>query len=102
MQWKKLQSAKELPQVKATTEGLFHFIIMDSSGQIALAWLHAQGDFVIPIPGTSTISHLDNNIDALDVTLTEAELDEINQICDPSKVSGDRYAHAALTFHGHK
>lgn len=73
-----------------------------TTGQIALAWLHAQGDFVIPIPGTSTISHLDNNIDALGVELTAAELEEINKICDPSNVSGDRYAHAAMTFHAHK
>jgi diketogulonate reductase-like aldo/keto reductase len=71
-------------------------------GQIALAWLHSKGPDVIPIPGTSTISHLDQNLDALKIDLTEPEIKQIEDIFHPENVVGDRYAHVALTFHGNK
>lgn len=71
-------------------------------GQLALAWVHAQGDDVIPIPGTSSISHLDQNLAAAHVKLTEEELKEITELFPVDKVIGDRYPHMALTFHGNK
>ena len=73
-----------------------------TTGQIALAWLYAQGSFVIPIPGTSTISHLDENIAAMNIILSTEDLAKIDEIFHPSKVVGDRYAHATLTFQGNK
>jgi aryl-alcohol dehydrogenase-like predicted oxidoreductase len=73
-----------------------------SVGQLALAWLHAQGPDVIPIPGTSSSSHLDQNLAALNITLTPEEMAEINAACDPAKVAGDRYPHMNMTFHGNK
>ncbi|GHO70694.1 oxidoreductase [Ktedonobacter sp. SOSP1-52] len=57
-------------------------------GQIALAWVLAQGEQVIPIPGTKHIEYLDENIGALAVTLSPADLQELNQL--PS-AEGTRY-----------
>ena len=71
-------------------------------GQLALAWVHAQGDDVIPIPGTSSVVHLDENLAAAHVKLTEEDLKEIDELFPVDKVVGDRYAHMALTFHGNK
>ena len=71
-----------------------------SVGQLALAWLHAQGSDVIPIPGTTSVAHLDDNLAARAISLTPAELQEINGIFVPNRVAGDRYAHMAMTFHG--
>jgi aryl-alcohol dehydrogenase-like predicted oxidoreductase len=57
-------------------------------GQIALAWVLAQGNQVIPIPGTKHAEYLDENIGALEVTLSQTDLQELNQL--PSAV-GTRY-----------
>jgi aryl-alcohol dehydrogenase-like predicted oxidoreductase len=69
-------------------------------GQLALAWLHAQGDDVIPIPGTSKIAHFDSNLAARHIKLSAEELEHINKVFTPTAAVGDRYAHMALTFHG--
>ena len=71
-------------------------------GQLALAFLQAQGPDVIPIPGTSTMSHLQENLAARDVTLSPAELEELKEIFKPEAVVGDRYAHMNMTFHAQK
>ena len=73
-----------------------------SVGQLALAWLHAQGDDVISIPGTTKIAHLLDNLAAMDISLSREELDEINSILNCHDVKGDRYAHMNLTFHTQK
>ncbi|MDN3353965.1 aldo/keto reductase [Actinomadura sp. DC4] len=59
--------------------------------QLALAWLLAQGDDVVPIPGTKRRTRLEENLGAADVTLTEAELAELEL-----PVSGERYPEAML------
>lgn len=51
-----------------------------TSGQVALAWLLAQGEDIIPIPGTNKVKYLEENIKALDVKLTKDEVDEITKI----------------------
>lgn len=56
--------------------------------QLALAWVHAQGDDVFPIPGTKTPSRVEENIRALQVSLTREEIDSLSQSII---VSGDRY-----------
>ena len=72
-----------------------------SVGQLALAWLHAQGDDVIPIPGTTKIAHLDANLAARAIKLSAAELASIDEVFGVSGAAvGDRYAHMAMTFHG--
>jgi aryl-alcohol dehydrogenase-like predicted oxidoreductase len=57
-------------------------------GQVALAWLLAQGDDVAPIPGTKRVRYLEENAGALDVTLTAAEHARL----DALRPAGDRYA----------
>ncbi|GAX79831.1 hypothetical protein CEUSTIGMA_g7271.t1 [Chlamydomonas eustigma] len=69
-------------------------------GQLALAWLHAQGPDVIPIPGTTSIKHLDENLAARDIKLNADDLKEIDRIFSPEQVVGTRYAHMAMTFVG--
>jgi aryl-alcohol dehydrogenase-like predicted oxidoreductase len=61
-------------------------------GQLALAWVRAQSDNIVPIPGTTRKAHLQENIAALDVELTPEELAEIEQIFPLDAVAGDRYA----------
>lgn len=68
-------------------------------GQLALAWLHAQGPDVIPIPGTSSIHHFDQNYAALTIHLTPEEINEINSIFQPDVVKGERYPGNHMTFH---
>jgi aryl-alcohol dehydrogenase-like predicted oxidoreductase len=56
--------------------------------QVALAWVHAQGDDIAPIPGTKRRSYLEDNLGALDVTLEAADL----AVLDDVAPQGDRYA----------
>ncbi len=60
-------------------------------GQLALAWVLAQGEDIIPIPGTKRRKYLDENLGAADVVLTPAELAEIDRILPLSAFVGDRY-----------
>ena len=65
-----------------------------TTAQLALAWVLAKGDDIVPIPGTKHIRYLDDNIGALEVTLTEADLQRLDDILPPGAAAGDRY-HAA-------
>ncbi|WP_308516370.1 aldo/keto reductase [Sphingomonas flavescens] len=65
-----------------------------TTAQLALAWVLAKGDDVVPIPGTKHIRYLDDNIGALEVKLTEADLRRLDDILPPGAAAGDRY-HAA-------
>ncbi|WP_421579309.1 aldo/keto reductase [Shinella sp. M31] len=60
--------------------------------QLALAWVLAQGDFIVPIPGASKVPHLDQNAAAADVTLTPEEAARLGDLLSPAKVSGQRYS----------
>lgn len=64
--------------------------------QLALAWLLAQGDDILPIPGTKRRTRLAENIAALDVQLTPAELSELTAQVDAIGVKGDRYPPAMM------
>jgi aryl-alcohol dehydrogenase-like predicted oxidoreductase len=64
--------------------------------QLALAWVLAQGDDIIPIPGTKRRKYLDENVAALDIELTPAELEEISAAAPPGAAAGDRYPEAAM------
>jgi aryl-alcohol dehydrogenase-like predicted oxidoreductase len=59
--------------------------------QIALAWVLAQKEWISPIPGTTKINRLEENIGAADIILNKKELDEINKALDEINISGDRY-----------
>jgi aryl-alcohol dehydrogenase-like predicted oxidoreductase len=63
-----------------------------TAGQLALAWVQAQGDDVVPIPGTKRQSYLRENRGALDVTLTGAELATLDAAFPAGAAAGDRYA----------
>ncbi|XP_042517586.1 probable aldo-keto reductase 1 [Macadamia integrifolia] len=60
--------------------------------QLALAWILHQGDYVVPIPGTTKIKNLDNNIGSLKVKLTEEDLKEISDAVPIDVVAGSRTA----------
>ncbi|KAJ7233045.1 NADP-dependent oxidoreductase domain-containing protein [Mycena rebaudengoi] len=63
-----------------------------TGGQVALAWLLSQGDDIIPIPGTKTIKYMDENLGALKVKLTSADLELIRDYIEKSNANkGDRY-----------
>jgi aryl-alcohol dehydrogenase-like predicted oxidoreductase len=59
--------------------------------QLALAWVHAQGDDVVPIPGTKRPERLEENVGALAVTLTASDLARIEEVAPRTAFSGDRY-----------
>ena len=59
--------------------------------QIALAWLLAQEPWIVPIPGTTKLHRLEENLGAVTVTLTAADLAEIEQALATVTVQGDRY-----------
>jgi aryl-alcohol dehydrogenase-like predicted oxidoreductase len=60
--------------------------------QLSLAWLLAQGEDVIPIPGTKRLRYLEENAAAADVTLTSAQLAALDAAVPAGAVAGDRYA----------
>ena len=62
-----------------------------TAGQLALAWVLAQGDDIVPIPGTKRRRYLDENIDALAIVLTPAEVAEISAVFPADVASGARY-----------
>jgi aryl-alcohol dehydrogenase-like predicted oxidoreductase len=59
--------------------------------QLALAWVLAQGDDVVPIPGTTRRKNLDENLAALDIRLTPADLARIEELAPRGVAAGDRY-----------
>jgi aryl-alcohol dehydrogenase-like predicted oxidoreductase len=62
-----------------------------SAPQLALAWVLARGDDVVPIPGTRRASHLESNVAALDIELTEDDLAALDDVAPLGAASGDRY-----------
>ena len=62
-----------------------------TEAQVALAWLLAQGDDIVPIPGSKRTKHLEENLSALDVTLSGQGLSTLNDAFRPGAVAGPRY-----------
>lgn len=73
-----------------------------SVAQISLAWVLAQGDYIVPIPGTKHVKYLEQNIAALDIKLTEQNLDLLNTIVPPDAAAGKRYPDAMLETYNFK
>ncbi|MDO6965520.1 aldo/keto reductase [Rhizobium alvei] len=65
-----------------------------TAGQLALAWVLAQGDFIVPIPGTTKIANLESNAAGASIILTEADVAHLGSIVSPEKVAGARYSEA--------
>jgi aryl-alcohol dehydrogenase-like predicted oxidoreductase len=63
-----------------------------TSGQLALAWLLAQGEHILPIPGTRRVRHLEENAAAADIELSAADIARIGDAIGPQNVAGGRYA----------
>jgi aryl-alcohol dehydrogenase-like predicted oxidoreductase len=64
--------------------------------QLALAWVVAKGEDIVPIPGTKRAKYLDDNLGAMGVSLTPAELAQIDAILPPGAASGERYHAQAM------
>jgi aryl-alcohol dehydrogenase-like predicted oxidoreductase len=63
-----------------------------TTAQLALSWVLAKGDDIVPIPGTRHIKYLDDNIGALEVKLGDEDLARLDRILPPGAAAGDRYA----------
>jgi len=66
------------------------------ASQLALAWVLAQGDNIVPIPGTTRRAHLEDNIAALEVELTAEDLARLNEAVPKGATAGDRYPERAM------
>jgi len=64
--------------------------------QLALAWVLAQGEDIVPIPGTKRRRYLQENIGALGVDLTSADLTRIDEVVPQTAVAGKRYPDWAM------
>jgi aryl-alcohol dehydrogenase-like predicted oxidoreductase len=64
--------------------------------QLALAWLLTRGNEIVPIPGTRRQTHLEENVAALEITLTAEELVAIDEAAPPGAASGARYPESAM------
>jgi len=65
-------------------------------GQIALAWLLAQGDFIAPIPGTKRVRYLEENAAAADLVLKDEVIEQVDQLFSGNNVAGERYTETGM------
>jgi aryl-alcohol dehydrogenase-like predicted oxidoreductase len=68
-----------------------------TAGQLALAWVLARGNDIVPIPGTKRRAFLEENVAAAAIQLSPAELAKIDEIAPKGAAAGDRYAAAAMS-----
>jgi aryl-alcohol dehydrogenase-like predicted oxidoreductase len=71
-----------------------------TAAQLALAWVLAQGDDIVPIPGTKRRKYLKDNLGAVDVALTKADLDALEAAFPRTSVAGERYAPVMMALTG--
>jgi len=67
-----------------------------SPGQLALAWVLAQGEDIVPIPGTTTRKHLEENLAALEITLSQDDLAQLDAVAPVGAAAGPRYPEATM------
>ena len=67
-----------------------------TNAQLALAWLLAQGEDIVPIPGTNHVGNLEQNVAAVDIVLTPAEVKRLSDLFAPGAGAGERYMPNAL------
>jgi aryl-alcohol dehydrogenase-like predicted oxidoreductase len=60
-------------------------------GQLALAWLLAKGEDIVPLPGTKQAARVDENLDAMDVILDDADIAKLESVFKPGVTAGTRY-----------
>jgi aryl-alcohol dehydrogenase-like predicted oxidoreductase len=69
--------------------------------QAALAWLLAQGDDVLPIPGTKRVTYLEENVAAAEIRLTADQLTRLADAVPPDQVAGERYLPSGMATLNH-
>ncbi|MFT6009460.1 MAG: aryl-alcohol dehydrogenase-like predicted oxidoreductase [Parasphingorhabdus sp.] len=84
----------KLVDVVKTVAGRHHC----SPAQIALAWLLAQGDFIVPIPGSKRRATLEDSMAAVDIKLNEADLDELEAAAPVGGTAGPRYGETMMSM----
>ena len=67
-----------------------------TAGQLALAWVLARGEDLVPIPGTKRLAYLEENLGALDIVLDAADLARIEAVFPPAAAAGARYPAASI------
>ena len=67
-------------------------------GQLALAWVMAKGEDVVPIPGTKRVSYLEENVGAADIELSDEDVAALDNAVDAGAVTGTRYAERDMTL----
>lgn len=85
---KNLQLVNRVQEI-ATEKGV-------TPGKLALAWLLAQGEDIVPIPGTKHRKYLEENVAAVEITLTTAEIKRIDEVAPKNIAAGDRYADMSM------
>ncbi len=94
------------PEARKANMGLVHAVQAAAerkgvtSAQIALAWLLAQKPWIVPIPGTTKISRMEENLGAVEVQLTEVDLQEIEDATSKLSLEGTRLPEAMLKMTG--
>ncbi|MEH2163753.1 MAG: aldo/keto reductase [Nostoc sp.] len=81
--YKNLQLVEQVKAI-ATEKGV-------TASQLALAWLLAQGEDIVPIPGTKRRTYLEENVAATEITLTEQELNRLEAVAPKGVAAGERY-----------
>ncbi len=72
-----------------------------TTAQVALAWLLARKPWIVPIPGTTKLHRLEENLGAVGLTLTPGDLAEIDAETSKIEVQGERLPEAVLKMTGH-
>lgn len=72
-----------------------------TSAQVSLAWLLAQKPWIVPIPGTTKLSHLEENLRTVDIALSPEDIQELNNAISKIKIVGDRYSSEQEKLVGH-
>ena len=67
-----------------------------TASQLALSWVLAKGNFIFPIPGTKRLKYLEENVESLNIFLTNEELNELETIAPKGIASGSRYPEAMM------
>jgi aryl-alcohol dehydrogenase-like predicted oxidoreductase len=76
-----VERVKEIAEEKGVT-----------AGQLALAWVLAQGDDIVPIPGTTKVKNLEENVAAVEIELSDDDLARLDEAAPKGVAAGDRYA----------
>jgi aryl-alcohol dehydrogenase-like predicted oxidoreductase len=64
--------------------------------QLALAWVLAQSQIIVPIPGSRSVGHLKENVGAIEIELTSAEIQQLNALIPQGMAKGDRYGEQSM------